>query len=126
MLNRITTFIYGLFGRALVYESTEQLNEVLEKQAFDKNRSLAGHHFKEAAKLSDPYAFQPGLVDLHGELHHTWIYLSALEAQARRDGYDTLANHLVGAADNTLSTMRLVASAAEATIPVSETPATSR
>lgn len=117
MPNRIKTFVFALFGRAWAYESPATLNEAIDQQAFEQNQTLPAVHAAGARKLDDPYAFQPGLVDLHGELHETWIYLNALEAEARRRGYATLANHLEASASSVIETTCWVAAAAEATIP---------
>ncbi|WP_332759302.1 hypothetical protein [Streptomyces sp. MT206] len=121
--NRLLTFINGLLGWAWAYESAEEVREVIAEKCFNTLADRADTHTRGADKLTDSYAFQPGLVTLHDELHDTWHYLVALKARARSLGYGTLAEHLDEAADSTRDILQAVATAAESTIPTPAIPA---
>lgn len=124
MPNVLTRVFMGLMGKSWVYESAEEVREVIARKSFNSLAERVRTHNAAAAGLTDSYAFQPGLVDLHDELHDTWHYLMALKARAREMGCATLAGHLEAAADSTHDVLEQVASAAEATVPAPETPQT--
>ncbi|MEU3986367.1 hypothetical protein AB0F77_40995 [Streptomyces sp. NPDC026672] len=124
MPNALTRWFMALLGKSWAYESAEDVREVIAKESFDSLPERAQAHGKGARRLTDSYAFQPGLVDLHDELHDTWHYLTALKARARYLGYGALTEHLESAADSTRDVLEQVASAAEATVPAPEIPLT--
>ncbi|WP_370424406.1 hypothetical protein AB8O64_37220 (plasmid) [Streptomyces sp. QH1-20] len=124
MANALTRWFMALLGKSWAYETVDQVREVIAKNSFDSLPERAQEHAKGAAGLTDSYAFQPGLVDLHDELHDTWIYLASLKGRARGMGYASLAGHLEAAADSTRDVMEQVASAAEATVPAPQVPLT--
>ncbi len=124
MPNRLTRFFMGLMGKSWAYESVETVREVLDKQCFDTLKERAETHAQGAADLSDSYAFQPGLIDLHNEMHDTWHYLTALATRAREIGCPALAGHLIAAKGSIVEVLGHVAVAAEATVPAPEIPLT--
>lgn len=121
MPNRLTRLVMSLRGKTWAYESAEQVREVIAKNSFDSLADRARNHQEGAASLTDSYAFQPGLVDLHDELHDTWHYLTALTSRAREMGYAPLANHLTTATGYVREALAQVADAAEATVPTEDT-----
>ncbi|MFD5428508.1 hypothetical protein [Streptomyces sp. NPDC127084] len=126
MPNILTKFFMSLMGKAWAYESAEEVREAISENSFNSLADRVRTHNEGAARLTDSLAFQPGLIDLHDELHDTWHYLVALKARARRMGYRTLAEHLDAAAETTRDTLVHVATAAEATVPVPEAPVANR
>jgi hypothetical protein len=120
--NRLIRAFMRLMGKSWVYDSVDQVREVIAKQSFDSLQERAELHAEGAAGLTDSYAFQPGLVELHDELHDTWHYLTALGSRAREMGYAALAGNLIAAADSTREVLARVATAAEATVPAPEVP----
>lgn len=121
--NRLVTFLYGLVGMAHAYESAEEVREVIADNCFNTLAERAETHWEGANTLTDSLAFQPGLLDLHDELHDTWHYLTALKARARDLGYGTLTEHLDAAADSTRDVLQAVATAAENTVHSPAIPA---
>ena len=117
MPNAVIRFFMSLIGKKWVYESIDQVREVIAKNAFDSLPERAKEHAKGAAGLNDFYAFQPGLIDLHDELHDVWHYLSALGDRANRLGNATLTDDLFDAANSVRHVLEHVADAAEATVP---------
>jgi uncharacterized protein YyaL (SSP411 family) len=124
--NALTRFFMGLRGKSWAYESAEDVREVIAKNSFDALVERARTHAEGAAGLTDSFAFQPGLIDLHDKMHDTWHYLVALKGRAREMGYGGLAESLDAAADTTLGTLMRVAMAAEATVPGPEVPVANR
>ncbi|OUD03028.1 hypothetical protein [Streptomyces swartbergensis] len=122
--NRVMSFLFSLIGQSWAYDEVEEVREVIATRSFDSLPERAEIHSKGAASLTDSLAFQPGLVDLHDELHDTWVYLASLKGRAREMGYASLAGHLEAAADSTRDVMEQVASAAEATVPAPQVPLT--
>ncbi|WP_098899402.1 hypothetical protein [Streptomyces sp. st77] len=121
--SRLVEFFYGLFGRSYAYESADEVREVIAKNSYDALLPRIGTHTKGAAQITDSLGFQPGLVDLHGELHDTWHYLTALRGRAHDLGCDQLVVTLGLAADDVQKALASVALAAEETVPVPELPA---
>ncbi|MET7649324.1 hypothetical protein ABZS83_38090 [Streptomyces sp. NPDC005426] len=121
--NRLVTFLYGLVGMAHAYESADEVREVIANNSFNTLADRVQAHSKGADTLIDSLAFQPGLLDLHDELHDTWHYLTALKARARDLGYGTLTEDLGSAADSTRDVLQAVATAAENTVPSPAIPA---
>ena len=126
MTNAVTRFFMGLIGKAWAHDSVEGVREVIAKNSFDTLEEKVRIHHKGAARLTDSFAFQPGLVDLHDDLYDVWHYLVAIRSRAREMGYGPLAEHLDAAAETTAATLALVATAAEATVPGPEVPAANR
>ncbi len=126
MPNALTRFFMALIGKSWAYDSVEQVREVIAKNSFDTLAERARTHTRGAAVLTDSFAFQPGLIDLHDDMHDTWHYLVALQARARQLGQGTLAEHLDVAAETTAATLSILATAAEATVPGPEVPAANR
>ncbi|GGP93486.1 hypothetical protein [Streptomyces melanogenes] len=121
--NRLVTFLYGLVGMAHAYDTADEVREVIADNCFNTLAERARTHGEGADRLSDSLAFQPGLLDLHDELHDTWHYLTALKARARDLGYGTLTENLDAAADSTRDVLQAVATAAENTVPSPAIPA---
>jgi hypothetical protein len=119
---RVVTFLLSLVGLSPVYETKEEVAEVLAESCFSNLPGRAQAHSKGAGRLTDALAFQPGLVTLHDELHDTWHYLVALKSRARDLGYTELTETLGAAADAALPVLQAVARAAEQTVPAPETP----
>jgi hypothetical protein len=124
MPNAISRFFMGLIGKTWVHDSADGVREALSQNAFNKVRGRAACHAAGAEKLTDSYAFQPGLIDLHDELHDTYFYLDALSFHAHCLGNSDLAEHLAQAARATCRVLKTVADAAEAT--AAGTPAPSK
>ncbi|MBP5942591.1 hypothetical protein [Streptomyces acidiscabies] len=122
MPNALTRIVKRLMGKAWAYESAEDVREVIAKNSFDTLAERARTYTESAHRLTDSFAFQPGLIDLHDELHETWHYLVALADRATELGYETLSAHLGDAARSTRDTLAHVATAAEATVPGPEIP----
>ncbi|MCX4707194.1 hypothetical protein [Streptomyces sp. NBC_01373] len=126
MPNALTRFLMGLMGKSWAYDSAEDVREVIAKNSFETLADRARTHSVGAASLTDSFAFQPGLIDLHDELHDTWHYLVALKGRAREMGYGALAEQLDAAAETTRDTLTHVATAAESTVPGPEVPVANR
>ncbi|MEU6331509.1 hypothetical protein ABZ851_30160 [Streptomyces sp. NPDC047049] len=122
MPNSIARFFMGLMGRSWVYESVEDIREVIAKNHVNSQDKRARTHTEGAARLTDAPAFQPGLIDLHDELHETWSYLVGLADRAIELGHETLGSTLAVAATTTRHTLGHVATAAEATVPAPASP----
>ncbi|MET9366085.1 hypothetical protein ABZX93_35015 [Streptomyces sp. NPDC006632] len=122
--NRLVTFLFSLFGQAWVYDTTEEVAELIAKNSVDTYERSAQKHRQGAGRLTDSLAFQPGLVDLHDELHDTWHYLMALQQQARRLGHHDLADSMTRAAVSTDAVMEAVDQAAVRTVPAAGVPLT--
>ncbi|WP_415961987.1 hypothetical protein [Streptomyces sp. 021-4] len=121
--SRLKSFLFGLIGQAYVYESADEVREAIAENAFTTSPDRVQAHTHGAGGLSDSLAFQPGLLDLHDDLHDTWHYLIALKARARDLGNAALAEHLGDAADSTRDVLQAVATAAENTVPSPALPA---
>ncbi|MFI1890432.1 hypothetical protein [Streptomyces jumonjinensis] len=115
--NRLMTFLYALVGKSYVHESVDQVREAIASKCFSTLADRAEGHARGADSLTDLYAFQPGLLDLHDELHDTWHYLTALKARAAGLGCASLTDRLEDAANATSEVLKHVAEAAEATVP---------
>ncbi|MGI5444122.1 hypothetical protein ACQEV4_44305 [Streptomyces shenzhenensis] len=126
MPNAVSRFFMGLIGKTWAHDSAEGVREAIAKKSFDTLEEKVRTHTQGAARLTDSFAFQPGLVDLHEDLHDAWHYLVAIRSRAREMGYGTLAEHLDAAAETTAATLAIVATAAEATVPGPEVPAANR
>ncbi|MFF9638749.1 hypothetical protein ACF1D2_29745 [Streptomyces bacillaris] len=115
--SRLKSFFFGLLGQAYVYDSADEVREVIAGNSFDTLSDRVQAHARGAARLGDSLAFQPGLLELHGELNDTWHYLVALKGRARDLGYGALVEQLGEAADSTRDALRAVATATESTVP---------
>ncbi|MYW70508.1 hypothetical protein GTY65_41660 [Streptomyces sp. SID8379] len=115
--SRLMTFVYGLFGRVWAYESVDEVRDVIARNAFDTTAERVRTHNDAAAKLSVPYALQPGLLTLHDELLDMWHELKALGHQAERLNAAGLTDECFDAANSIRHALRHVAAAAEETIP---------
>ncbi|MEU9595046.1 hypothetical protein AB0D84_35730 [Streptomyces sp. NPDC048193] len=124
MPNALTRWFMALLGKSWAYESVDQVREAIAKNSFDSLPERAQAHAKGAAGLTDSYALQPGLIDLHDELVDVWHYLSALGSRADQLGNATLTDHLSDAANSVRDVLVHVADAAEATVPAPEVPLT--
>ncbi|MEV0693027.1 hypothetical protein [Streptomyces sp. NPDC050388] len=122
MPNALTRFFMALTGKSWAYESVEQVREAIAKNAFDSLPERAQEHATGAAGLSDPYAFQPGLIALHDDMHDVWHYLTALADRADHLGCASLTDSLSDAADSVRHVLKHVADAAEATVPHPQVP----
>ncbi|MFE6691940.1 hypothetical protein ACFVFQ_36410 [Streptomyces sp. NPDC057743] len=122
--NRLMTFLLSLIGQSWAYDTVDEVEEVIGKNAFDNYERRLATHRKGAARITDSLGFQPGLVALHDELNDTWHYLTALQHRARDLGHHGLANSLKWAADDTVDVMTAVDEAAEKTVPAPEVPLT--
>ncbi|MYX18444.1 hypothetical protein GTY67_34410 [Streptomyces sp. SID8374] len=121
--SRLKSFFFGLIGQAYVCESAEEVREAITESAFTASPGRVQAHARGAGGLSDSLAFQPGLLDLHDDLHDAWHYLTALKARARDLGNGALVDHLGAAADSTRDVLQAVAAAAENTVPSPALPA---
>ncbi|MFE7056058.1 hypothetical protein ACFVAO_12670 [Streptomyces californicus] len=116
--NRIVTFLYRLVGMSYVHTSVPEVREALTENLFGPAAERWTRiHAQGAEKLHDPLAFQPGLIDLHAEMHDMWLYLTALRAQAQRGKSANLADELEEAADFMGEVLHHVGLAAEVTVP---------
>ncbi|OYP10050.1 hypothetical protein CFC35_41785 [Streptomyces sp. FBKL.4005] len=120
--NRLMTFLLSLVGQSWAYDTVDEVQEVIGKNAFDNYERRVTTHRKGAAGITDSLGFQPGLVDLHDELNDTWHYLMALQQRARDLGHLDLADSMMRAAENTVDVMTAVDQAAEQTVPAPEVP----
>lgn len=122
--SRLVNFLYGLVGMSYVHESVDEVREAITDHSFsaltDRRTRI---HTQGAAKLTDSLAFQPGLIDLHEEMHDVWQYLVALQVRSDALGNATLTDDLEAAANNIGEVLRHVSNAAEATIPHPRVPA---
>ncbi|MEV7595505.1 hypothetical protein AB0O42_35100 [Streptomyces sp. NPDC089922] len=117
MPNALTRLFKALTGKTWAHESVEAVRETIAKNAFDSLADRAQEHAKGADGLASSYAFQPGLIDLHDDLHDIWHYLTALGARADELGNATLTDTLFDAANSIRHGLQHVAAAAEATVP---------
>lgn len=124
MIHSLTSFFMRLTGKAQVHESAEEVRDAIARNSFDTFVDRAGTHAAGAARLTDSLALQPGLVELHDELHDIWAYLASLADRATELGDETLATHLGNASGATCNVLIHVALAAEATVPVPAVPLT--
>ncbi|MFF8506395.1 hypothetical protein ACF07L_38025 [Streptomyces anulatus] len=116
--SRIVNFLYRLVGMSYVHESVSEVREALAEHSVGTvAERWARIHAQGAEKLQHPLDFQPGLIDLHDEMHDMWRYLVALRNQASRGMSAHLADELEEAADFMGEVLHHVGLAAEATIP---------
>jgi urate oxidase len=122
--NALTRWFMALLGKSWAYETVDQVREAIAKNSFDSLAERAQEHAKGAAGLTDSYALQPGLIDLHDEMVDVWHYLIALKERANQLGNATLTDDLHDAANSVRDVLVHVADAAEATVPAPEVPLT--
>ncbi|MET8566104.1 hypothetical protein ABZV75_38160, partial [Streptomyces flaveolus] len=115
--NRLMTFLLSLVGQGWAYDTLDEVQEVIGKNAFDNYERRATTHRKGASVITDSLGFQPGLVALHDKLNDVWHYLSALGDRANQLGNATLTDDLFDAANSVRDVLVHVADAAEATVP---------
>ncbi|MGX1841168.1 hypothetical protein [Streptomyces diastaticus] len=122
--NRLMTFLLSLIGQSWAYDTVDEVQEAIGKNAFENYERRVTTHHKGAAGITDSLGFQPGLVALHDELNDTWHYLMALHQRARGLGHLDLADSMKRAAESTVDVMTAVDQAAEQTVPAPEVPLT--
>ncbi|MFE7442385.1 hypothetical protein ACFU7X_18260 [Streptomyces chartreusis] len=111
-------------GKALAYETTEDVVQLLDDQAHQLLMERTQAHLAGAATLSGPLAFQPGLVDLRGEVCDGALYLEALATVAMSMGESTLADELTEACELAHELTARLAAATHATVPAPVVPVT--
>ncbi|ONK09454.1 hypothetical protein [Streptomyces sp. MP131-18] len=112
----IRDLVHRLSGKTTAHTSQRALREALTAQARRVRNEGQDLHELGARRIDGgTLGFQPGLVELHGDLVDIEIYLAALGSEGRRRGHRDLARH-IDAAGKTAQTLRgAVAAAAEAT-----------
>ncbi|MET9934616.1 MULTISPECIES: hypothetical protein [unclassified Streptomyces] len=113
----MSRILMALNGMSWAYGTADDVHNALAEQCDKALTELTEIHAEGAAALGNPYAFQPHLIALHGELFGTWSYLRALAERAQELGDSTLAAKLGAATDPVLEALDSVATAAAATIP---------
>ncbi|MGW2110693.1 hypothetical protein [Streptomyces sp. NPDC001948] len=122
MPNAIARIFMRLMGKSWAYESVEDVREVIAENSYNAFAERARTHARGAARLNDFYAFQPGLVAFHDDMHDGWHYLTALKARADALGCASLTDSLEDAATAMAVVLQDIAEAAEATVPHPQVP----
>ncbi|MFI8177966.1 hypothetical protein ACIF6H_32250 [Streptomyces microflavus] len=119
---KLTALAARLAGKAGAHETTEQLVAVLDQQIERLTDERGPEHLADAANLSSPAAYQPGLIDLRGDAYDMAVYLDALTTTAVALGDADLADALVEAGEFAHELVARLAAAAHATIPAPVIP----
>lgn len=109
-------------GKARAYETTEDVAHLLEDQVERLHLERTPVHLAGAASLSSVLAYQPGLVELRGEVYDSAVYLEALATVAASLGESTLAGELTEASELAHELTAKLAAAAHATVPAPAIP----
>lgn len=119
---KLTALAARLMGKTWAHESTEQLAVVLDRQIEELTEERMPEHLADAASLSSPAAYQPGLIDLRGDAYDMAVCLDALTTAAVALGDADLADALVEAGEFAHELVARLAAATHATIPAPAIP----
>ncbi|KUL73957.1 MULTISPECIES: hypothetical protein [unclassified Streptomyces] len=124
--SKLTALAARLIGKNWAHESAEELAAALDKQIDQLREANMPEHLAGAASLTSAPAFQPGLVDLRGDIYDAAVYLDALTTSATATGNVDLVDALREAGEAAHELVARLAAAAHATIPAPAVPVTSR
>lgn len=109
-------------GKVRAYETNEDVAILLEDQVERLHLERTPVHLAGAASLSSVLAYQPGLVELRGEVYDSAIYLEALATVAASLGESTLAGELCEASELAHELTAKLAAATHSTVPAPAVP----
>ncbi|QDN84356.1 hypothetical protein [Streptomyces sp. RLB3-6] len=110
-------------GKVRAYETTEDVTRLLDGQVDRLRLERTYFHLARAASLSSTLAYQPGLVEMRGEIYDGAVYLEALATVAMSLGESTLAGELAEASELAHELTARLAAATHATVPAPAVPA---
>ncbi|MBC2869835.1 hypothetical protein [Streptomyces mexicanus] len=121
--SKLTALAARILGKTWAYESTEELAAALDRQVEQLRDETMPEHLAGAASLTSAPAYQPGLIDLRGDIYDAAVYLDALTTSATALGDADLVEALREAGEAAHELVALLAAAAHATIPAPSVPA---
>jgi hypothetical protein len=120
---KLTAFAARLMGKSWAHESSEELAAALDKQVEQLREERVPEHLAGASGLSGVPAYQPGLIELRGDMYDAALYLDALTTSAVAHGDADLIQALQEAGEAAHELVMRLAAAAHATIPAPAVPA---
>ncbi|MGW3414580.1 hypothetical protein [Streptomyces sp. NPDC000888] len=123
---KVTTTLVSLaarlIGKSWAHETAEELAAALDKQVEQLREEHMPEHLAGAASLSSAPAYQPGLIDLRGDMYDAAVYLDALTTSAAALGDADLVEALREAGETAHELVARLAVAAHATLPAPAVP----
>lgn len=119
---KLTALASLLMGKAWAHETAEELSAALDKQVEQLREERMPEHLAGAASLSSVPAYQPGLIDLRGDMYDAAVYLDALTTSAAALGDVDLVLALREAGETAHELVARLAVAAHATVPAPAVP----
>lgn len=120
--SKLTALAARLMGKTWAHESTEELAAALDQQVEELRDANMPEHLAGAASLTSVPAYQPGLIDLRGDIYDAAVYLDALTTSATALGDADLVEALREAGETAHELVARLAAAAHATIPAPAVP----
>ncbi|MFE4539627.1 hypothetical protein ACFRKB_31955 [Streptomyces scopuliridis] len=119
---KLTALAALLMGKTWAHESAEELAAALDTQVEQLREEHMPEHLADAASLSSVSAYQPGLIDLRGDMYDAAVYLDALTTSAAALGDADLVQALREAGETAHELVARLAVAAHATVPAPAVP----
>ncbi|MFF3256499.1 hypothetical protein ACFYWP_37210 [Actinacidiphila glaucinigra] len=113
-----------LQGKTTVYDTDTEVVGLLNAQTDRIYDERTPTHAADAARLTDELDYQPGLVDLHGDVCDVAVLLDALTTTATDLGNSDLTDSLAEAAEAAHELRLRLATAVRATVPGPQIPLT--
>lgn len=120
--SKLTALAARLMGKAWTYGSTEELAAALDQQVERLRDANMPEHLASAASLTSVPAYQPGLLELRGDIYDAAVYLDALTTSATVLGDADLVEALREAGETAHELVARLAAATHATIPAPAVP----
>lgn len=120
--SKLTALAARLMGKTWAHESTEELAAALDRQVEQLRDANMPEHLAGAASLTSVPAYQPGLIELRGDIYDAAVYLDALTTSATALGDADLVEALREAGETAHELVARLAAAAHATIPAPAVP----
>ncbi|OEJ20810.1 hypothetical protein AR457_41810 (plasmid) [Streptomyces agglomeratus] len=119
---KLTDLAALLMGKTWAHETAEELAAALEKQVEQLRDERMPEHLADAASLDGVPAYQPGLIDLRGDMYDAAVYLDALTTSAAALGDADLVQALRDAGETAHELVARLAVATHATLPAPAVP----
>ncbi|MCT9142422.1 hypothetical protein [Streptomyces violarus] len=120
----LTALAAFLQGKTWAHYTTEHAAAALDDQVEQLRMERMPVHLAAAASLTEPLAYQSGLIARRGEAYDMAVYLDALTTTAVALGDADLADALVEAGELAHELVARLAAAVHATIPAPAVPVT--
>ncbi|WP_186779925.1 hypothetical protein [Streptomyces salinarius] len=120
--SKLTALAARLMGKIWAHESAEELAAALDRQVEQLREANVPEHLAGAASLTSVPAYQPGLIELRGDIYDAAVYLDALTTSATALGDADLVEALREAGETAHELVARLAAAAHATIPAPAVP----